>query len=301
MLTHLTQRLRTSLTPKPSSDALIDTHEDAAGSSRTPLEASMLANIKRMCRERAEDIMIPRVDIIAVDLAAPFKDIIKTFQEASLTRMPVYQDTLDNPLGFLHFKDLALAYGFASEDARAKFVLKDHVRRMLYIPPSMPAEVLLSRMQSMRVHMALVIDEFGGVDGLVTIEDLVERIVGDIEDEHDNQEPAQWVKEASTANTYLCDARTSIADFEQEVGCVLRPRDWEDEVDTLGGLVFTMCGRVPERNEIILHEAGHEFEIVDAEPRRIKRIRLTLKDAVQNSTQCEEIETVIVDDDTPKL
>lgn len=257
-----------------SSPSNADLHTSVANAL---LEENMLFNIKRMSSERAEDVMIPRVDIVSVEENMSLDEIIEIFREFSLTRMPVYREALDNPVGFIHFKDLALYYGFASVKERQSFKLSTHVRKMLYVPPSMLAGTLMQRMQTLRIHMALVIDEFGGVDGLVTIEDLVERVVGDIEDEHDDLEPPQWQKVSDADNVYLCDARTPIEDFEKEIGHTLRPEDWEEEVDTLGGLVFRMCGRVPERNEIVIHENGNEFEIIDADPRRIKKIRLTLK------------------------
>lgn len=298
MISLISRKLKKQFTSEANTlDEVVLTKSQQEGSltKMTTFQENMLANIRRMSEERAEDVMIPRVDIIAADAEAPLDEIIEVFREASLTRLPVYQGTLDNPIGFLHFKDLALYYGFADEEERHAFHLKDHVRRMLYIPPSMPTEILLRRMQSMRVHMALVIDEFGGVDGLVTIEDLVERVVGDIEDEHDDTDAPHWEQEDDSI--YLCDSRTPIEDFERETGHTLRSIDWEDEVDTLGGLVFTMCGRVPERNEVIVHEAGHEFEIIDADPRRIKKIRLTLKDAVKSTL---DDETATINDDEEK-
>ncbi|HET7408958.1 MAG TPA: transporter associated domain-containing protein, partial [Paracoccaceae bacterium] len=168
---------------------------------------------------------------------------------------------------------LALKYGFGRGDA-AGFRLSDHIRTALFVPPSMRIAALLQKMQGERVHMALVIDEFGGVDGLVTIEDLVEQIVGDIEDEHDIDTAEPWTREADSV--YLVNARADIREFEQAEGVRLLPDDWDEEVDTLGGLVVTLTNRVPARGEVIRHPEGHEFEVVDADARKVKRLRVSV-------------------------
>jgi magnesium and cobalt transporter len=160
--------------------------------------------------------------------------------------------------------------------------MADHIRTALFVPPSMRIAALLQKMQGDRVHMALVIDEFGGVDGLVTIEDLVEQIVGDIEDEHDIEAVDPWTKEAE--GVYLVNARTDIREFEEAEGLRLLPDDWEEEVETLGGLVFMLANRVPARGEVITHSMGHEFEIVDADARRIKRLRLAVGGAAMGAS-----------------
>lgn len=239
----------------------------------SPAELAMVSNILRLRELRIEDVMTPRADIEAVPEDAKLDEVIAAFGRGSFSRLPVYRETLDDPIGFVHLKDLALKYGFGRGDA-ARFRLSDHIRTALFVPPSMRIAALLQKMQGERVHMALVIDEFGGVDGLVTIEDLVEQVVGEIEDEHDIDAVEPWTKEAD--GIYLVNARADIRDFEEVEGVRLVPDDWEEEVDSIGGLVFTLTNRIPARGEVIPHPMGHEFEIVDADPRKIKRLRLAV-------------------------
>jgi len=238
----------------------------------SPAELAMVANILRMRDLRVEDVMIPRADIEAVAEDTPLSDVIGTFARASLSRLPVYRQTLDDPIGFVHLKDVALNYGFGA--TTEEFRLSELIRTALFVPPSMPIAALLQKMQGERVHMALVIDEFGGVDGLITIEDLVEQIVGDIEDEHDIDVAEPWVREAD--GVYLVSARADIREFEEAEGVHLLPEGWEEEVDTLGGLVFKLANHVPARGEVIQHADGHEFEVVDADARKIKRLRVSI-------------------------
>jgi len=251
----------------------------------TPAEQAMVINILRLREQRVEDVMTPRADIVAVSDSAALPEVIAAFEHGSFSRMPVYHETLDDPIGFVHLKDIALAHGVGAHGVGAggedkEFDLAGHIRRALFVPPSMHIATLLQRMQAARIHMALVIDEFGGVDGLVTIEDLVEQIVGDIEDEHDELEQDEWSQ--ASPGVYAVNARADIRDFEEAEGVHLLPEDWEEDLDTFGGLVFMLSGRVPARGEIIAHPDGHEFEITDADPRRVKRLRLTLVGAVQN-------------------
>ncbi len=240
-------------------------------------ERAMILNILRLRDQRVSDVMTPRADIVAVAADASLDEVMAAFEKGSLSRLPVYRGTLDDPLGFVHLKDLALAYGVGRARPGRRFQLTDHVRRALFVPPSMRVTALLQRMQAERIHMALVIDEFGGVDGLVTIEDLVEEIVGEIEDEHDTGDDEQWREEAP--GVYIVSARAEIREFEDMEGVELMPADWEEEVDTFGGLVFMLGGRIPAKGEVIPHPAGHEFEVIDADARRVKRLRLTLKGA----------------------
>ncbi|MBZ0130732.1 MAG: hemolysin family protein [Rhodobacteraceae bacterium] len=228
-----------------------------------------LGNLNRV---KVEDVAVPRVEIVSVPVEIELNALVQTFRDNGLTRLPVYSDTLDSPLGFVHMKDLALKHGFACDDAELD--LKSMLRPLLFAPPSMPIGVLLQKMQTDRIHMALVIDEYGGVDGLVTIEDLIEQVVGEIEDEHDIDEEAAWVEEKP--GIYLCQARASLTGFEHETGVRLIAAEDEDEFDTLGGLVFMLTGRVPARGEVIRHASGVEFEVLDADPRRIKRLRVVL-------------------------
>ncbi|MCB2136325.1 MAG: HlyC/CorC family transporter [Rhodobacteraceae bacterium] len=237
-----------------------------------PMALPGIGNLRRM---RVEDVAIPKVEIVAVPVTATIDDLVEKFRESGFSRLPVFNGTLDSPLGIIHLKDLALQQAFSGPKPR--YALRKMLRPLIYVPPSMPLGVLLQKMQSERIHMALVIDEYGGVDGLVTIEDLIEQVIGEIEDEHDTSEDGLWVQEKP--GVYLAQSRTPLADFEAEIGLKLADADEDNEVDTLGGLVFMLVGRVPARGEVVPHESGAEFEIVDADPRRIKRIRVRLPQA----------------------
>ena len=230
-----------------------------------------MRNLRRM---RVEDVAIPKSDITAVSIDLDKEGLWEVFRDSGLTRLPVYDGTLDTPLGNVNMKDFALAYGFRSD--AEDFDLRGMLRPLLYVPPSMPLHVLLQKMQQERTHMALVIDEYGGTDGLVTIEDLIEQVVGAIEDEHDVEEEAMWLEEKP--GVYIAFAKTALDAFEQEIGIALTEHADidEEEIDTLGGLVFMLSGHVPARGEIIPHPGGVEFEVLDADPRRIKRLRVRM-------------------------
>ncbi len=230
--------------------------------------AAGLANLTRL---RVEDVMVPKVEITSVPTDIRKDDLVEVFRQSGLTRLPVYKGTLDVPVGMVHLKDFALKHGFNGKGGE-RFALSKMLRPLLYAPPSMPIGVLLQKMQTDRMHMALVIDEYGGVDGLVTIEDLIEQVIGEIEDEHDIAEGRFWTVEAP--GCYLAQSRTPLEDFEAEVGQKLVEGEDEEEIDTLGGLVFMLAGRVPARGEVIKHPEGMDFEVVDADPRRIKRLRV---------------------------
>ena len=232
---------------------------------------ALLSNVRKMHDTRVEDVMVPIADIVAVPDTATLKEVVTAFRESTYSRLPVFQDTLDNPIGLVHLKDIALEHGFGTKKA---FDLAALLRPLIYAPPSMPLRSLLQKMQSDRIHMALVIDEHGGVDGLATIEDLIEEIVGEIADEHDAEEDQPWMQEAD--GVYLAQARAPLDEFEQTAGVDLLPDDLDEEVDTLGGLVFMLSGRVPARGECIKDAHGHEFEVVDADARSIKRLRIRL-------------------------
>jgi magnesium and cobalt transporter len=224
--------------------------------------------------ERLDDVLIPRAEIVAVPVDIVLHDLVATFRESGMTRLPVFESTLDEPLGLIHLKDLALNHGF-NGDRDKPFTIRPLLRPLIYAPPSMPVGVLLTKMQTQRTHMALVIDEYGGVDGLVTLEDLIELVIGEIEDEHDQDEGKLWRQEKT--GCYLALARTPLEDFEAEIGFTLTDDDEDrEEIDTLGGLVFMLAGRVPARGEVIPHPSGAEIEVVDADPRRIKRLRLRM-------------------------
>ena len=229
---------------------------------------------------RVEDVMVPRADIIAVEADTGLHDLSKAFADAGHSRLPVYRDSLDEPIGFVHIKDLMphlmlTARGRSAKSYKDKKLINSIRRAVLFVPPSMLARDLLRRMQVRRIHMAIVVDEYGGTDGLVTLEDLLEPIVGDIEDEHDDAETSvEVVGTVNGVSVFEADARVSIDDFEEALGREFATPDEEDDVDTLGGLVFTLAGRVPERGEIIRHSNGVEFEIMDADARRVKRLRI---------------------------
>ncbi len=231
-----------------------------------------MANLRRL---RVDDVSIPKVEIAAVPLDIGKDELVEVFRKEGFSRMPVYKGTLDQPQGLILLKDLALQHGFG---AGGRFSLRKMLRPILYAPPSMPAAVLLQKMQKDRVHMALVIDEYGGVDGLVTIEDLIETIIGEIDDEHDEVEGALWKQEKP--GVYLAQSTAPLDEFEADIGLRLRTDEDDEEIDTLGGLVFLRTGRVPARGEIVPHESGAEFEVVDADPRRIKRLRVRLPGVV---------------------
>ncbi|MEM8959454.1 MAG: hemolysin family protein [Pseudomonadota bacterium] len=228
-----------------------------------------ISNLRRL---RVEDVAVPKGEIVALEVSTPEDEVFASFRESGFSRLPVYEGTLDMPLGMIHLKDVALRHVFNGNGD--SFDLRPMLRPLLYAPPSMPIGVLLQKMQTQRMHMALVIDEYGGTDGLVTIEDLIEQVVGEIEDEHDTEEDALWFEEAP--GCYLALARTPLDEFEAISGLDLSGVDVDEEMDTLGGLIFLLVGRVPARGEVIPHPSGAEFEVIDADPRRIKRLRIRL-------------------------
>ena len=251
-----------------------DTVENGSQTSAPAPVTHGMMNLRRM---RVEDVSVPKADIIAVPDTVSKEDLVSIFRESGLTRLPVYTGTLDTPIGMVHLKDFALLHGFNGETT--EFDLAAVLRPLLFVPPSMPIGVLLTKMQTERRHMALVIDEYGGVDGLVTIEDLIEQVIGEIEDEHDIEEDKNWRQEKN--GTYLALAKTPLSDFEAGIGMSLTEDEEidEEEIDTLGGLVFMLAGRVPARGEMVPHPDGIEFEVVDADPRRIKRLRVRMPGA----------------------
>jgi CBS domain containing-hemolysin-like protein len=226
---------------------------------------------------RVDDVMTPRADIVAVEVDTPFDDVVAMFLEAEHSRMPIYRETLDDPLGVVHVKDVfkQMATGSRPKARRGggpDSGLMRLKRDALYVPASMRAADLLLRMQATRTHMALVIDEFGGTDGLVTLEDLVEAVVGEIDDEHDEAQAAGVQKRPDGA--FEADARAPLEELEAALGRDLAPPDLDEEIDTVGGLVAAMAGRLPRRGEVIAHPGGYEIQVLDADPRRIKRVRI---------------------------
>jgi CBS domain containing-hemolysin-like protein len=228
---------------------------------------------------RVDDVMTPRADIVAVEIETPLGEVMSLFAEAEHSRMPVYRETLDDPIGVVHIKDLVKLLCQPAPEGGVRFqpdwsapVLGRLRREALYIPASMRAADLLLRMQAGRMHMALVIDEFGGVDGLVTLEDLLEAVVGEIEDEHDVHVEPEF--SARGPDLWEADARVPLKTLEQETGLELEDDEQDETVDTIAGLVFKRAGRVPQRGEVITHPAGLEFEVLEADPRRIRRLRV---------------------------
>ncbi|MDP1642210.1 MAG: hemolysin family protein [Phenylobacterium sp.] len=222
---------------------------------------------------RVDDVMTPRADIVAVELTTPFGEVVDRFIDAEHSRMPIYRETLDDPVGVVHVKDVFRLLSANGAGPKAEDAFLHRVRRdALYVPASMRAADLLLQMQAARTHMALVIDEFGGTDGLVTLEDLIEAVVGDIDDEHDVAQAKSII--ARPGGVFEADARAPLEELEAAVGQALAPPDLEEEIDTVGGLVTALAGRVPQRGELIEHPAGFELQVMDADPRRVKRVRL---------------------------
>jgi CBS domain containing-hemolysin-like protein len=273
--------------------------EDQTGTAFSPAEREMLLRLLQFGTLRVDDVMVPRADITAIEENAPLSELLHMFDTSGVSRIPIFHDTLDDPRGMVHVKDLMtyLTRGGSpsadpaappdsnashnGEKRRIDLAKVDLARPIsatqlrhgvLYVPPSMPAVNLLLRMQTTRIHMALVVDEYGGTDGLVTIEDLVEQVVGEIEDEHDVAEAANIIDDPKQG--MLAQARTPIDELEQHLGVKLLKNGEEEDIDTLGGLVFTLVGRVPARGEVVRHESGIEFEVLDADPRRVKRVRI---------------------------
>ncbi|MBX3494873.1 MAG: HlyC/CorC family transporter [Parvibaculum sp.] len=262
-------------TLRESIEEAIEEH-DGARRSLTDEERHMLVNILSFGQLRVDDIMVPRADVIAVEENAGLEEVLRLYRESAHSRMPIFRETLDDPIGMVHIKDVMAFFAPLETDAdkRPSFSLKAIRRDVLFAPPSMPALDLLVKMQATRIHLALVIDEYGGTDGLVSIEDLVEQIVGEIEDEHDTDEgPSLLRREDGTIDA---DARCPIEELEEMTGLRLIEAGNEDDVDTLGGLVFSLLGRVPLRGEMVRHPAGIEFEVKEVDPRRIKRMRVHL-------------------------
>jgi magnesium and cobalt transporter len=238
-------------------------------------ERLLLSNILNLRGLTVEDVMVPRADIAAVEADTPLRDIVRLIGEQGHSRLPVYRGTLDDVIGMAHIKDLFLWEGHDKD-----FKLSEHLRRILFVAPSMEVLELLLEMRARRSHMALVVDEYGGVDGLVTIEDLVEEIIGEIEDEHDRS--SEPVLKENADGSYTADARVEIEALEEKVGAFASDEERE-YIDTLGGLVFALAGRVPIRSELVAHPSGFEFEILQADPRRVHRLRVRRRGAAEDA------------------
>ena len=244
-------------------------------------ERHMLKNLLGFRDVRLDDVMVPRADIDAVDVDISMRDLLALFADCGHSRMPVYRETLDQPIGMVHVKDIlsSVQSGLGQDRPKRQTIeLTPLVRPVLFVPPSMPAMELLVKMQATRGHMALVIDEYGGTDGLVTIEDLIEEIVGEIEDEHDEEE--ELLKPLNEDGHWRAQARLPLSEMESALNISLANVEGYDDMDTLGGLVFAAAGRVPERGEMIAHDMGDgralEFIIHDGDARRIKQLDVRL-------------------------
>ena len=257
--------------------------KEAGGHTFSAQERAMLRNILRFGKLTVEDVMVPRADIIAVEDTITLAELLRVFREAEHSRLPVYNETLDDPRGMIHIRDLmswittaaeknATTLDLAAVDLGKTVGAINIVREILYVPPSMPVLDLLLRMQSSRLHLALVVDEYGGTDGLVSIEDLIEEVVGEIDDEHDVAEEPLIREDAR--HGFIADARTPIETLEQRFGIELLSPEQEEDIDTIGGLVFALAGRIPAQGERVHHPSGIEFEVLDADPRLIKKLRI---------------------------
>ena len=249
-------------------EELIEQHEER----ELPIddrERALLEKVLTIGELTVNDVMVPRADITAVERHTPLDEIVGLMSAEVHSRLPVYRNTLDDAIGMVHIKDV-----LAATNGEENTKLSDIVRSVLFVAPSIRVLDLLLQMRVARTHMALVVDEYGGIDGLATIEDLVEQIVGQIEDEHDVDQGPKL--RALDDKSVLADARVTLEEFEGRVGEFLTFEDREDDVDTLGGLVFRIAGRVPVRGEIIRHDSsGIEFEVREADPRRIRRIKIS--------------------------
>jgi CBS domain containing-hemolysin-like protein len=276
-------------------DALART-KGAGADTFSAQERTMLLNILRVGKLTVEDVMVPRADIIAVEDSVTVAELMRVFREAEHSRLPVYHETLDDPLGMIHIRDLMSWITTAAEkngnnlelgavDLSSPIAALNIIREILYVPPSMPVLDLLLRMQSSWLHLALVVDEYGGTDGLVSIEDLVEEVVGEIADEHDVAEEPLIREDAR--HGLIADARAPIETIEERLGVDLVTPEQEEDIDTIGGLVFALAGRIPARGERVSHPSGIDFEVLDADPRLIKKLRIHRPEAREDAIASE--------------
>lgn len=285
---------KTSATLRQNLEAALS-QEDALDAAFSSEERRLIRNILRLRETRVADVMVPRADIAAVEVSITLNDLLKAFEDSGHSRMPAYRETLDDAIGMVHIKDLVGHITGRSPDAgeaadddqpidlgKADLTVtleaSKLVRTVLFVPPSMPATDLLQKMQATHIQMALVIDEYGGTDGLVSIEDIVETIVGEIGDEHDDED-GPMIK-AVQDGVFLADARADLDEVRALLGDRFRVGDYDEEVDTLGGLLFSILGRVPVRGEVVTSDdlPGWEIEVLDADPRRIKTVRMVATD-----------------------
>ncbi len=301
------QRNGTSLREEIA-DALAETTSDAE--SFSPGERAMLHNILRLREVRVEDVMVPRADIQGVEINTGLGDLLNVFEQSGHSRMPVYAETLDDPRGMVHIRDVlahitrlarvrkgrsrkaaaaAAPLDLAQVDLARTIGELDLIRPVLFVPPSMLASDLMARMQTARTQMALVIDEYGGTDGLVSLEDIVEMVVGDIEDEHDEDEA---MVTQTGDGVFLVDGKAEIDEVAKIIGESFRAGEHGESVDTIGGMIFNTLGRVPVRGEVVQAIPGFEFHVLDADPRRVKRVRIvetTRSDRRRRAARAEQV------------
>lgn len=227
---------------------------------------TLIDNVRDVRQLTAEDVMVPRVDIVALPVTATQDDLMALYRESPHTRLPIYQDTLDDIIGFVHIKDVLAAVASSQT-----FTLQNIMRDVMIVSPALPVLDLLVEMQQSKRQLAVVVDEYGGIDGLVAMNDIIEAIVGEIRDEHIDHRAPRLLERAD--GTVLADARVYIDDFEERFGAILSEEE-RAEIDTLGGLVMSLAGHLPTRGELLIHPSGWQFEITDADPRRVKRMRL---------------------------
>lgn len=256
-----------STVAKPSSENYCEySEEQKSPQGREDFMAARTLHFKAL---RAKDICIPRPDIIAVPMDVDFKTLVQTFSKCTFSRLPVYKETLDHIIGMIHIKDV-LKYALTPKT----FSLKPILRDILFISPSISLRDLLLKMQTTHIHLALVVDEFGGVDGLTTIENVIEELVGDIHDDHATKPAPQFLRHGE--GIYLADARFPLDEFEEKTGFCLTLPNREDDVDTLGGYVIALLGHMPTRGELAVSPNGVELEVTDSDPRRLNRLRISL-------------------------
>lgn len=248
-------------------EELIEEEESPPQSAVAAHERRLISNILQLRDLPVVDMMVPRADIVAINIKTPHTELLHLLAEKPHSRIPVYKGDMDNIIGIVHMKDMVanLAGGEA-------FEIKDIIREPLVVSPAMRVMDLMQQMRQSKIHIAFVVDEFGGIDGLITINDLIEAIVGEIDDEFDFDIEPQFIERPD--GTAIADARYSMEDFESRYGDIFIEDDEDEDVDTLGGLVTAIAGHVPSRGEIIHHPSGVEFEIIEADPRRVMRIRL---------------------------
>jgi CBS domain containing-hemolysin-like protein len=292
-INRLKRRLTGSKDLRESLEGVIESHTQETGGTSMPADArSMLGNVLTFQDLRVDDLMVPRADITSIEEGETLRVLLDRFTEANHSRLPVFHETLDDVRGMIHVKDFLRWMNSKGRTSKSKSVaglslsaselsgtvksLSSIMRDVLFVPPSMPASDLLFKMKSTHVHLAIVVDEYGGTDGLVSFEDIVESIIGEISDEHDEDEDDVLIKKQNDT-TYIADGRLAIATLDEMFGVELLAEDQKDEADTLGGLIFEMAGRIPVRGEMIVHASGLEFEVVESDQRRIKKIRVHVK------------------------